>query len=854
MSESKVPPSSSRTNIQQPAPLPSAAIPQSPTAQVQRRSTVSQPGPSTPTAASGGLRQVETPIAARTSKASRKALQALHRNLDSFFDGLSKPGGKTATLQDTIRLQELLHAMPAEPDSTGHAEALAYTRARITRYGAAELVDLLVSLSAHRKRDKTCVAQLQAIVICVQERLLSHTRESAAIELASLSALASNGNDEAAAVDLHMKLIGLSDESLLAAAQCASPQLCLIAQEHVKAMQADGVRSLEAASTRLAAAHSEGGFPANLAELTSLVQDTVQAIHSHERFSAIHGLPLNNKAQALRLSLDGLLRRPLERVELPLHLATRLQHQVICEALAVLEPMGAERPEDHFEAVYLSESLACVQQGRLQEALRMLKLAQDMRPQAANGQRESLQANLLGQLFKRMPRDHLIAWAKALDAEPIPLLMAAMDGIGSKVFAGQALGRDIAERHQDLKEIRAALGSVLGARVPKSTAKFDDAIRNSDVRCTLTDAFPLQIDVSPREVEVFATKGPVRNAAQATFDEALHRDLTQASGLGNKGDVEINGVRIAPGFLQAAQRIPCLAFNAGSQKMEPVNWAGNPAKAIRQFMDMTGATTEAMTAFSRIYDADSRIDSAMFSPSSVLQFAGDTTAFPSLSPDGQRDSQVRVKPDQSGHLMVRFVTNLTGIASVLPVSGTQLLQPRAVARRSGTAEFTHDIEIAPNGTCSKARLLRTYDLPAVPGERAVHATRRLAVQDLLANPETFSALAQMVDRQLGTRYTEYVDNVDALLGIPKDNASNVLSTAQGMQMTFMPDDARSRALGISAETKSRVSNAMDQAVARSTATAIDRVVDAFRATQPEVAQAVLAHAKAMLAANSAVKS
>jgi hypothetical protein len=853
MSESKVPPSSSRTNIQQPAPVTSAAFPQSPTTPVQRRSTVSQPGPSTPTAASGGLRQVETPIAARTSKASRKALKALHSNLDSFFDGLPKPGGKPASVQDTIRLQELLHAMPAEPDSPAHADALAYIRARISRYGAAELVDLLVSLSAHRKRDKTCVEQLRTIVQFVQEHLLSQAPQSAAIELANLSALASNADDEAAAGDLAMKLIGLSDESLLAAAQCASPQLRLIAQEHVTAMQADGVRSLEAASTRLAAANSGGGFPASMTELTSLVQNTVQAIHSHERFSAIHGLPLNNKAQALRLSLDGLLRGPLERVEWPLHLATPLQHQMICAALAVLEPMGAERPEDHFEAAYLSESLACVQQGRLPEALRMLKLAQDMRPQAANGQRESLQANLLGQLFKRMPRDHLIAWAKALDAEPMQLLMAAMDGIGSKVFAGQALGREVAERHQDLKEIRAALGA-LGVRVPKSTAKFDDAIRNSDVRRTLADAFPLQIDVSPREVEVFATRGPVRNAAQATFDEALHRDLTPASGLGKKGDVEINGVRIAPGFLQAAQRIQCLAFNSGSQKMEPVNWAGNPAKAVRQFMDMTGATPEAMTTFSRIYDADSRIDSAMFSPSSVLQLGGDATVFPSLSHDGRRDSQVLVKPDQSGQLKVRFVTNLTGIASALPVSGTQLLQPRAVARRSGTAEFTHDIEIAPNGTCSKARLLRTYDLPAVPNERAVHAARRLAVQDLLANPDTLRALAQMVDRQLGTRYSEYLDNVDALLGIPKDFASNVLSTAQGLQISFITDDARSRALGISAEAKSRVSNAMDQALARSAATSIDRLVDAFRDTRLDVAQAVLDHAKAMLAANSAVKS
>ncbi|CAN5665863.1 hypothetical protein BH11PSE7_BH11PSE7_20380 [soil metagenome] len=857
MSESKVTPSSSRTNIQQPAPITSAVLPHSPATPIQRRSTVSQPEPSTSASASapGSLRQVETPIAARSSKASRKALQALHYNLDAFFDGLPKPGGKAASVQDTIRLQELLHAMPADPDSAGYAEALDYTLARISRQGAAELVDLLLGLSAHRKRDKTCVAQLQAIVHCVQERLLSHTRESAAIELASLSALASSADDEAAAVNLRLKLIGLSDESLFAAAHCASPQLCLIAQEHVTAMQADSVRTLEAASTRLAAAHSGGGFPASPAELTSLVQDTVQALYSHERFCAIHGLPLNNKAQALRLSLDGLLRRPLERVELPLHQATGLQHHVICEALAVLEPMGAERPEDHFEAAYLSESLACVQHGGLSEALRMLKLAQDMRPQTGTGQRESLQANLLGQLFKRMPREHLNAWAKALDTEPIQLMMAAMDGIGSKVFAGQALGREIAERHQDLQEIRAALASALGVRVPKSTARFKDAIRNREVRQALTEAFPLQIlDASPGQVEVFAKTGPVRDAAQAIFDEALARDLTQASPSDSKGDVEINGVRLAPGFLPAAQRVPCRAFNTVSQKLEPIVVAANPAKAVRQFMEMSGASPAQMTTLSRIYDADSRIDSAMLSPWSVLQLEGNTTVFPSLSPDGRRDSQVQVKQGPSGNLLVRFVTNFTGIASVLPIAGAQLLQPRAVAGQGGTAEFTHDLEIAPNGTCGKACLRRNYSLPRDATPHHPGLLRRVIAQDLVANPDSLRAVAQMVDRKLGTGYTEYLDNVDTLLRIPKHNTSQINTLAQATRFAWLQSDARSRVPGISAVATDRINNAIDTIGLRTAAATVDLVADAFRATQAEVAQIIFDQAKAILAANSAAKS
>ena len=789
-------------------------------------------------ATSGGSCHADTPRAARTTKASRKAQEALHRNLDSFFDALSNLSGKVVSRKDTFHLQHLLQAMPAAADSTEYAAALDYTRGLISRHGAPELAELLVSLSAHRRQDKMCGEQVQAIEHCVRDRLLSLASESAATDLASLGELASNV-ENAAAADLKMKLSGRPDEFLVAAARCANPQLSSIAQEHVQAHYAKGVRQLENAYARLATAKSGDGLPTDMEELTSLLRETVGALQDHERFSAIHGLPTIKQAQGVRMFLDGLLRRPLERVELPLHLATSAQQQAICAALAVLEPMGTERPEDHFEAAYLNQTLDCVQRGSLLGALSMLKVAQDMRPQAANGRGESLQANLLVHLLTRMPRDHLTAWAKALDAEPVPMLMAAMDGIGSKIFAGQALGREIAERYQDLQEIRKALGSALGARVPKITGKFDDAIRNRDVQQALTDAFPLQINASPREVEVFARTGPVRSAAQAIFDDALNRDLTQTSGPGNKGDVEINGVRIAPGFLQAARHTSCLAYNAASQKMEPVNWAGNPAKAIDQFMAMTGATPDQMTAFSRIYDADSRIDNTVFSPWSVLQFAGDTTVFPLLSPAGQRNSQVRVKQDPSGNLLVRFATNLTGIASVLPFSGTQVLQPRAVAGHGGTAEFTHDIEIAPKGTCSKACLRRDYDLPRDATPHHPGLQRRVVPQDLVANPDALRALGQMVDRNLGTGYSEYLDNVGALLGIPKDNASNLFSTAQGMQFTFMPDDARSKALGISADAKNRVKTAMDQVAARNTPASIDRVVDAFRDTQLDVAQPAL---------------
>jgi hypothetical protein len=268
-----------------------------------------------------------------------------------------------------------------------------------------------------------------------------------------------------------------------------------------------------------------------------------------------------------------------------------------------------------------------------------------------------------------------------------------------------------------------------------------------------------------------------------------------------------------------------------------------------------------MTALSRIYDANVRIDSTMVSPWSVLQFRNEPSVFPMLSADGQRHSRVLVRPDPAGNLQVRFSTELTGVASVLPISGTQFLQPRAVAQGDGKVEFTHDIEIAPDGTCSQARLRRTHDLPPDTGERPDRFERPLLVQDLLSKPEALRALGQMVDRKLGTGYMEYLGNVDALLGIPKEDTSQVLTLAKAASFAWFQGDALSKAPGISAGPKTSIARAIaeaDEAIAqgdrRKATVSIGLAAHAFRATQLEVAQIILDQAKDLLAANSAVKA
>ncbi|MBC7437608.1 MAG: hypothetical protein H7332_16255 [Bdellovibrionales bacterium] len=849
---------STRQNVLPPVPLTSAAAAaaQSPTELSRRSRTMSQVVPLTPISSSGA-RQVDTPIAARTSKSNREGLGALQRNLESFFHALSQLNGKLVSREDAFELKELLAAMPG-PDKAEHAAAIDHVKGVIAQQDDPQLAGLLTSVCALRRQNKQCDEQLQAIEDCLREALLSSACVSAAGELESLGALADSGTDEAPTA-LGMRLLGLPDEVLLAAASSNdNPLLLSAAHEHVDHMYAESVRNLDSAYKKVAAAAAAGRPPADLGELTSLLQDTVSALLDHERFSAIHALPTDKRAAAARMLLDGLLRGPLERVELPLHLATPEQQRAICTALSMLEPMGTRQPHEHFEAAYLKQCLTRVHDGRPSYALAMLKEAQATRAQAAGPQQGGPQSSCPAHLFTRMPRENLVAWVKALDAKPHQALMTALDEVGNQVFAGQRLGRGIAACHRDLQDLRNALDKALGTRAPKNTVKFSDAIRNSDVRDALEGAFPLQIEGSTREVEVFARSGPVRARAQAVFDEALQRDLNQAAGavkkVASKADTEKSDLRIAPGFAQALARIPCRVVSAVGAAAETVSVTGlSPDQAVAAIQMHTGATAAQMATLSRIYDADARIDSTMFSPGSTLQFDSNLTVFPLLGDGGQRASEVLVKPDASGSLKLRFVTTLSGIASVMPIVEGQLLQPRAVAQSAGSAKFTHDIELAPNGTCRKARLLREHDLPTASRAHNPGLQRRVIDKDLVANPDSLRALGQIVDRKLGTGFTEYLDMVDVLLNMPQDNATNVLTTAGGIQAAFLNDGQRFNRLSISVGARARIASAMDFR-GSGTAGAVDRVVDAFKATQLEVAQNVLDHAKAMLAANSVAKA
>jgi hypothetical protein len=680
-------------------------------------------------------------------------------------------------------------------------------------------------------------------------RALFQTRiaKGYAADVSELSALAATGADaDAAAITLHGKLAQLFDVALVATATGADPQVWAAAKEEIQTRHEKSVSHLQAMKQRLLTECQEG-LPSRISDLTSLLETTMAALQNHEKSSAIHGLPLE-QATEIRKLIGVMLRTPLARIELPLHLATPGQKKIIDRALAMFEPVGASGV-DHFDATHMKHCTALLAAGEFAQVLNALKLAQAHRdatstrhaqtPGQGRERAAGLQESVLHHLFKSLPPATLSALAKAMSGEPFAPLLAAMKHIGANALAGQPLGREIAERHHELGLIRDMLGRALAKPLPDRKIKFEDAIRQNGVVDTLRDAFALlQLEGSGTETEIFAKTGPFRMQAQAMFDAAFTRDAQSAG----REEVEINGIRITSDFAQAARRVPCYVRNPLTGVLEELPLAGKfDGNIVREIMEKTGATPAQMSALSKIYDADGRIDDTLCSPWSVLWFERGPV-LPVLSAQGRRESDMRIIRDKAGNLKVRFTTELTGIARLVPFNGQRLSQPRAIAA-GGNAKFKHDVLIAPDGESTKAQLRRDYDLQHTT-EPAGRYEQTLNVADLLRNPDALSALAWLGDRRLAARRVELVQMIFSLSGIGRENTSNVLAPADGIVLSLIGTNEQSRSLGISAETRGRIMSALNNPQYGAAS-----VVAALKAAIEEVAQSILDTVRARLAAS-----
>lgn len=764
----------------------------------------------------------------------------------AFFDALPRQKGRAGRL-DVLQLLD--GATLQSRQAPEFAGALQLAGQLISQKPADELADLLVSLSAIRSQLRTPHDALAAIEQCVRSAFQSRVTQDCAGVLVDLDVLPGPLDDAATTAKLQDRLSQLPDESLFAAATSAQP-------ETVRAVHVEIQRRYEHSGGQLEAvlAAVKAGLPTSINGLAALLRDATSALQAHERCSAIHGLPLKKDALALRMILGATLRGPLERVELPLHRATPGQQRAIGIALEILEPVQAAQPEDHFHATYVKQCLGLLGAGHQADALTQLRAMQVYRDPRSVDQAQQhparqepaarLQAALLDDLFKRLPRESLGAAAQAMASKPFARLMAALQHIGETVLAGQPLGREIAERHRELDLIRDALSRALAGQVTVKTIKFGDAIRDVAVQATLRTAFALELQGDGREMDIFAKTGPVRAQAQAVFDRAFVQDTQTGSGK----LAEINQVLIAQDFPHAARRNRGHVFNPQNKAWEDLTFDGMSDTAlVDDIMTRTGATPAQMTALSRIHDADGRINRTLCSPWSVLLFNG-TPALPVLSASGQRESDVWISRDERGNLKVRFTTEFTGITRVLPLQSQRLLQPRAVAH-GGNATFTHDVVIAPNGHCKQSLLQRDYLLQQDPAEPKGRFEQSLILTDLLRNPDALNALgalACLIDRKTAAQRVDFLQSVDGLMSINKENSSNLKLTANGLVIAFIESNERGQALGISAVTLMRIRQAYNDAE-----NGVGPLVEALAASREEVAQGLLEITRAQLAASAA---
>lgn len=766
-----------------PTPLrrqsPSRHAPGSPASPVRQRSSVSTPAPlnrslslsqmlkrearqealeresqaSRDSGSSLGDKQprIDTPEPSRSSAPSHAALGDARSDLDTLLGTLMDPlrtqAGKPAS--DVLRLMDALLEIP-QATFTGMAADM------IAAKSTDELTALLIGLAVVRSKVPAGdqLERLLTLASCARALLPSRMGAGAPDLLAALEAAATKlaAEDETGAGQLQEALAVLPDESLLVAAHSQHEGLYWLARGEA-ALRHD--RSGRKAAQAMADVRLLAGQPHNMDEWMTDLSDAARRVEAHERCCGLFDKPISREVTAARATLGTALRGLLERGGIPLHRATPAQRQALCRALARLGvPVDPLRTEHQAQTAFMGHCVVALLEGKLEKALTLLKAAKshlggmtgahEQTPchgtRAAS--RENLQAQLLDDVLKRLPPAQLRQLAEAMDGNDTRSLMAAMSHLCELPQVGEPLGKELAERHHDLMTLRQAVNRTLGEPPgPEKKIPLDDAARNTSVCSALLQAFALEVRAGGKGLHVLARNGPVGADTQAVFDRAFARDALS----NRQPSTQVSGMAIANSFAATVGRIGLRVFNRHTGGTDVLNVKGKTVSAlVDTLQERTGATPAQMVAMSRIFDADSRIDSAMLSHAGALRLPDGPVVLPVVG-RGMRASSVEFKCDDKGNLRLRFHTALTGIAGFAPIEG-QLRQMLPAAPDHDAASFTHEVVISREGKCSAPQLHR--DASALPAARAFDYRSVLLAKDLLlpANAALRSTLEQTIKR------------------------------------------------------------------------------------------------------------
>lgn len=690
--------------------------------------------------------RADTPNEPRASLASRVELLDSLGQFRALLQALSAQSGNRADFGRTGEILGLLEgSMQASPAAlTGFALGL------LPGKSAAEIIDLLGGLVLIRSKlpGNEPHEGLGAIEQQARTQLLAQLTASAGPVMQALAELAAKVMDRSITRKaLQDSISGLPHQSLLMAVGHQDLNIRVLAR-----MEVDNRHQRTAQETLTAVANARtlaGGQCERQPDLDgciSTLSAVAPSLDAHEKYCAIHGRAFSREITAALATLGPTLKGQLERGEFPLQQSTPGQREAL---LAVLGRLGvslqASQLEGYPQASYMRQCMSALQDGRPDEAMNILKAAQQHQAGMPVAQQSPLS---LDAWLKLLPREELLQVAQAMNSPLLSNVMGAMKHLGSLVEVGVPLGAEIIQRHRDFSAMRAALGRALNGKAPVKTIAFASAVSFPEVRATLCRAFPLEIHVDASGVHVAARNGPVSAKAQAMFARAFAhrvqgRDLPHA---------EINGVSLASGFVQSVRRIRCSVHSALTGRMDALDFSGRSDAAIAgEIKARTGATNAQMTTLSRLFDSAGDIDRLMLSQQGVLRLGNGTTVLPILSPGSRRESGVEINRDREGNLRVRLRTELTAITGILTIEGNRLLQMQALAPGADHAEFTHEVVISTGGKCSEPQLQRAHGLqldrrsagPARPFEHQ----RPLVARDLLANADVMRTLADMVDRQ-----------------------------------------------------------------------------------------------------------